>query len=134
MALVDFVLESGNGDLENITTLSIEAQSGDDDSESAVDGPSLSPEASALPQIEHTTVEGTVGPVNQEPPQACRSLNTSYSPASVIRDTHSIERPWPLRDPEEAYLLKNFVDRISSFVSNGYLQKCALSSNCWSQV
>ncbi|KAJ5688538.1 hypothetical protein N7462_002930 [Penicillium macrosclerotiorum] len=31
------------------------------------------------------------------------------------RGISTTQRSWPLRDPEEAYLLKNFVDRIASF-------------------
>lgn len=41
------------------------------------------------------------------------------SPAAQVVGTpeRSSQRPWPLRDPEEARLLQHFVDNVARFVS-----------------
>lgn len=45
--------------------------------------------------------------------------STVVSPATQVVGTpeRSSQRPWPLRDPEEARLLQHFVDNVARFVS-----------------
>ena len=114
MTLVDFVLESGNGELDGTMNLSyIDRQSENEDS--IADRSEISsPEAAALPE---PGVQEAVHLSNRRletyryEPRIDRS--TSTNPISQAKT-----RTWPLRDPEEASLLMHFVDQISSFVSH----------------
>lgn len=92
---MDFVLESGTGDLED----------------------RANPEALAF-------AESSVANDNETPlfPRVGvpKSGRDSSPPRVRSRPLPSPgERSWPLRDPEEAYLLRHFVDRIACFVSGG---------------
>lgn len=118
--IVDFVLESGNGDVEDTVNPFKDAQSGDEDSDSAVDASSLSPEAMPLQRVGHDIVGGGTERLNDSSPQTNADQHTAYFPAKDTRESQVTKISWPLRDPQEAYLLKYFVDRISPFVSQTY--------------
>ncbi|KAJ5139463.1 transcriptional regulator family: Fungal Specific TF [Penicillium atrosanguineum] len=104
---VDFVLESGSGDDGLV------AESTDD---RQLDG--------SLPLLEKdgSLMTNPLSPQSAPQEEYLPSRDQSegnqserYYPLGKRRDAHTRQRLWPLRDPEEAALLKHFVDRISSF-------------------
>ncbi|KAJ5086160.1 hypothetical protein N7532_010931 [Penicillium argentinense] len=110
---VDFVLESGNGEPDDLAALpSVEAESVDPGSPVMDHNPT--PESIAVPpNTQHRTAEDVEVLAyrcdrdgKQRPP---------FRPTGARRELRSGRRTWPLRDPEEAYLLQHFVDRIASF-------------------
>lgn len=48
-----------------------------------------------------------------------QTRSSVVSPTTQVVGTpeRSSQRPWPLRDPEEAHLLQHFVDNVARFVS-----------------
>jgi len=105
---VDFVLESGNGDIEDGKDLQV--NNGSADEELHQGDRTHSPDSH--PEAQHRNVR------LRQRDQASQDENraSSFYPTGVGRELRSGRRNWPLRDPEEAYLLKHFVDRIASFV------------------
>lgn len=95
---MDFVLESGSGDPEQLN---------------AEDSPS--PEAASIDPQEPDTTLPLNRPSNhhlgydENRYTRLEGANTGAPPRT---------RSWPLRDPEEAHLLKHFADQIASFVSS----------------
>lgn len=111
---MDFVLESGNGELDDTIDLSIETQSLDDGLGFGDHPPTPSPETPTFPSTAHdfdTVALHTNADENQCP---------EYRRIIEDQGIRPRQRSWPLRDPEEAYLLKHFVDRTSSFVSGSF--------------
>ncbi|KAJ5106123.1 hypothetical protein N7456_002798 [Penicillium angulare] len=118
VAEVDFVLESGSGEIDGTANpLTIDGQSSEEDAYSVDRNQSRTPERPSFPTIEHRVARETNALLSSRIyPEAREQTNCR----SVGRDTGaSASRPrtrsWPLRDPEEAYLLKHFADRISIF-------------------
>ncbi|KAJ5278598.1 sugar transporter [Penicillium angulare] len=117
-ALVDFVLESGSGELDGtMNPLTADGQFSEEDDYSVDCNQSRTPERPSFPTIEHRVARGanTLSSSRIYP-----DFREQTSCRSVGRDTGASRprtRSWPLRDPEEAYLLKHFADRISIFVS-----------------
>ncbi|KAJ6144121.1 hypothetical protein N7470_008016 [Penicillium chermesinum] len=114
---LDFVLESGNGDTGNITNLSMEDPSENNNYDSAVDGPDTSPFAG----VEHMVVQRTADGLVHGLSHGSTSQQLTFSPSDTARERCSSERSWPLRDPKEAKLLRHFVDRISIFIGSSTL-------------
>lgn len=114
MILVDFVLESGNGELDETVNLSFTDGQSENEEPFAHRNEISSPEASALPE---PGVQEAVHISNRrlQPDRYglpnCRPVSKDPAPQAGMRS-------WPLRDPEEASLLMHFVDHISSFVSH----------------
>ncbi|KAJ5444530.1 uncharacterized protein N7458_008402 [Penicillium daleae] len=106
---VDFVLESGNGELDNTVDLSIGTQPLADGLGFGDNPPTPSPDTPKFPSTAHGF--DTLNHNN--------NTDESQSPVYYgIAEGHELspkQRSWPLRDPEEAFLLKHFVDRTSSF-------------------
>ncbi|KAJ6101818.1 hypothetical protein N7486_004245 [Penicillium sp. IBT 16267x] len=109
--LVDFVLESGNGELDGTVNLSLkDGQSKNEDS-FADRNEISSPEASALPE---PGLQEAVH-ISNHRLETDRYERPAYRPITNNPGSQTRTRPWPLRDPEEAFLLMHFVDQISSF-------------------
>ena len=108
---MDFVLESGSGDPEQLH---------------AEDSPS--PDTGSIHPQESDTIQSLNGPTNHH-------LGYDENRYTRLEGANTGARPrtrsWPLRDPEEAHLLKHFVDQIASFVSStwNYLPEKTKSSN-----
>lgn len=114
MILVDFVLESGNGELDGTVNLSfMDVQSENEDS-FADRNEISSPEVSALPE---SGVQ-EAGHISNHRLEADRYEYPNYRHIRSNSGSQVRTRSWPLRDPEEASLLMHFVDQISSFVSH----------------
>jgi hypothetical protein len=111
---VDFVLESGNGELDDTVDLSMDTQSLEDGVAGCGFGkqpPTPSPETSTLPSTTHE-YENLALHANPN-----ENKIPGYRQIIENQGIRHRQRSWPLRDPEEAYLLKHFVDQTSSFVS-----------------
>lgn len=105
---MDFVLESGNGDIEDGKDFPL--NNGSADEELHQGDRHHSPDTH--PETQHRNVRlRPRGQASQD-----ENWTPSFYPTGVGRELRSGRRSWPLRDPEEAYLLKHFVDRIASFV------------------
>jgi hypothetical protein len=110
---VDFVLESGNGELDGTVNMSL------------VDGQSENVHSFAdRNEVSSSEASAHPGPVVQEAVHipnhrldTDRYELTTYRSSSTNPGPQARTRSWPLRDPEEASLLVHFVDNISSFVS-----------------
>ncbi|KAF3394420.1 hypothetical protein F1880_004883, partial [Penicillium rolfsii] len=103
---VDFVLESGNGKLNDEGDSSIETQPADD----GIDRPPTpSPDTPTFPSTAHRF--GTLIHRIQE----VRNQSSGHRRVDEGLEAPRRQRSWPLRDPEEALLLKHFVDRTSTF-------------------
>ncbi|KAJ5571478.1 transcriptional regulator family: Fungal Specific TF [Penicillium sp. DV-2018c] len=111
-SLVDFILESGNGEVERLT------EGATDDPLPARDFPSHARPVSIpdrpFPRPSLTAVlPEFAGPRNQ-----AYTRNSGRSPSlPVVGSERPQQRPWPLRDPQEAGLLRHFVDEVAPFVS-----------------
>lgn len=113
---MDFVLESGSGEPDDPTSLPIHDQRLDRDlpfpeqNITSPDTPSFPAHAghSRPERLDFLDDRANEGGNRQE---LGRSMGMS-------RGVHPGPRSWPLRDPDEATLLKHFVDRIASFVSS----------------
>lgn len=110
---VDFVLESGSGD----DGLVIEST---DDRYPERGLPFLennatTPESPSFSQTQHSIQEEYRAPSHRS--QTEGNGAEKYQPVGKKRDARTGQRTWPLRNPQEASLLKQFVDHISSFVS-----------------
>ncbi|KAJ5897192.1 hypothetical protein N7504_007480 [Penicillium tannophilum] len=111
MHRVDFVLESGNGELDGTVNLSfMDVQSENEDS-FADRNEISSPEVSALPE---SGVQ-EAGHISNHRLEADRYEYPNYRHIRSNSGSQVRTRSWPLRDPEEASLLMHFVDQISSF-------------------
>lgn len=112
---VDFVLESGTGELEALPDISSSADA--------------RPEEGGLPLRDTAPVllvDGSSQPQNARshhvqtcngPEHHARGIQTpSGLRTSEKRRLRSQQRSWPLRDPEEARLLQHFVERVTPFV------------------
>lgn len=108
---VDFVLESGNGELDNTVDLSIGTQPLADGLGFGDNPPTPSPDTPKFPSTAHGF--DTLNHNNN----ADKSQGPVYYRIAEGHELSPKQRSWPLRDPEEAFLLKHFVDRTSSFVS-----------------
>ncbi|KAJ5542714.1 transcriptional regulator family: Fungal Specific TF [Penicillium sp. DV-2018c] len=108
--LVDFILESGNGEVESLT------ETATDDPSPARDFPSHAGPVSIpdrpFPRPSLTAVlPEFAGPRNQ-----AYTRNSGRSPSlPVLGSERPQQRPWPLRDPQEAGLLRHFVDEVAPF-------------------
>lgn len=113
--LVDFVLESGSGE-DGLVNLSIGDQHLDMDLPSAENDSTPSLGAPSFSQSAHVNIPEDVHiPAHQMEVDGERPQ--SYRKTGETRRVPSGKRSWPLRDPEEASLLKHFMDRTSAFVS-----------------
>lgn len=108
---MDFVLESGIGELDDTVDLSIETQPLDQGLVFADNPPTPSPDTPIFPSTTHNF--GTLTHLNR----ADETPSPEYHRIDEGQEAPLRQRSWPLRDPEEAFLLKHFVDRTSSFVS-----------------
>lgn len=108
---MDFVLESGNGELDDTVDSSIETQPLDDGIVLGDRPPTPSPDTPTCPSTAHNF--GTLNHLNH----ADKNQSPGYHRVDEGPETPRGQRSWPLRDPEEAFLLKHFVDRTSTFVS-----------------
>lgn len=122
---MDFVLESGNGEPDDTIDPAINTES--------VDG--------ELSQVDNKNNPSSEAHVEAHPPsspgirsrEGSRTLahwasrhgkqHPPFHPTGASRELRPGRRSWPLRDPEEAYLLKHFVDRIASFVSPSFARQ-----------
>lgn len=110
---VDFVLESGNGELDDTVDPSMDTQPLEDGIDGCSFGkqqPTPSPETSTLSSATHE-YENLALRAN-----ANENKSPEYRQIIENQQLRHRQRSWPLRDPEEAYLLKHFVDQTSSFV------------------
>ncbi|KGO66152.1 Glycoside hydrolase, family 71 [Penicillium expansum] len=109
--LVDFVLESGSDQVDNSTQTATNV---------------LSPAGSLHSYAESNPIPERLSPGSSYTaplPQyglSNHQVNTSSSAVSptfpvVGTPERSNQRPWPLRDPEEARLLQHFVDKVAPF-------------------
>jgi hypothetical protein len=108
---VDFVLESGNGELDDTVDSSIETQPLDDGIVFGDHPPTPSPDTPTFPSAAHTF--DTLTHLNH----ADENQSPGHHRVDEVPEAPRRQRSWPLRDPEEAFLLKHFVDRTSTFVS-----------------
>lgn len=108
---MDFVLESGNGELDDTVDSSIETQPLDDGIVLGDRPPTPNPDTPTCPSTAHNF--GTLNHLNH----ADKNQSPGYHRVDEGPETPRGQRSWPLRDPEEAFLLKHFVDRTSTFVS-----------------
>lgn len=92
---MDFVLESGSGDVDE----------------------QADPEALAFADSTAVTDNETPSFPRANLPEAEPDLGLPRA-RSRLRPCPG-KRSWPLRDPEEAHLLRHFVDHIACFVSGG---------------
>ncbi|KAJ5803641.1 uncharacterized protein N7503_006091 [Penicillium pulvis] len=111
MDRVDFVLESGNGELDETVNLSVIDVESENEDSFADRNKISSPEISALPE---PGVQ-EVGHISNHRLEADRYEYSNYGQIRRNSDSEARTRSWPLRDPEEASLLMHFVDQISSF-------------------
>lgn len=111
--LVDFVLESGSDQVDNLTEAATNVLS---------PAGSLHSHAGSIPILErlspgssHTAPLPQYGFSNYQ----VQTRSSVVSPTTQVVGTpeRSSQRPWPLRDPEEASLLQHFVDNVARFVS-----------------
>lgn len=116
---VDFVLESGNGELDVTVDLSVERQPLEGGLVFGGSPPTPSPDTPTFP----LTVQNFGNLANHG--IADESQSPEYPPIGEGQGASPRPRSWPLRDPEEALLLKHFVDRTSSFVSGPPIPKTA---------
>lgn len=121
MTLVDFVLESGNGDPDDEAHPLIESEFRVADRE--LSQPDNRPSPSSQSHLSQS-LGSQPARSGEEPKLHTYRTNRDgmkhhppFHPTGVRRELRPGQRSWPLRDPEEAYLLKHFVDRIASFVS-----------------
>ncbi|KAJ6000828.1 hypothetical protein N7481_001237 [Penicillium waksmanii] len=122
---VDFVLESGNGEPDDETQPLIDSEfrvangelSQSDNRPSPGSQGHLSQSLSAQPARSEEESRRHTHRTNRDGKQH----HPPFHPTGVRRELRPGRRSWPLRDPEEAYLLKHFVDRIASFVSPSLL-------------
>lgn len=112
---VDFVLESGSGDPDELPPLPTDDQPLDFD----VPSPGQSIIPPDAPSLRHRVVENIPESVDLSSMRNNGDGSQQRLDRSVdmSRSVHPGPRSWPLRDPEEAALLHHFVDRIASFVS-----------------
>jgi hypothetical protein len=105
---VDFVLESGSGEPDDLTERPSDNPSPGRGSVGDADSVPLSGRpSSTLPQYHG----------NGQQTHAKRSGRLSpLSMGDILERPHQ-PRSWPLRDPQEAHLLQHFVDKIAPFVS-----------------
>ncbi|KAJ5363714.1 uncharacterized protein N7496_009427 [Penicillium cataractarum] len=106
---VDFVLESGNGELDDTVDLSVERHHLGDGLVFGDNPPTPSPDTPTFPSTIHNLgalINRDIAEESQSPEYLLIREGQGASPR---------QRSWPLRDPEEAFLLKHFVDRTSSF-------------------
>ncbi|KAJ5769763.1 uncharacterized protein N7511_001814 [Penicillium nucicola] len=108
--IVDFVLESGSGEpddgIERPPDISAQQREtlGDADADA---------ESMPLPERQATTPPQCHGPKLQR--HNGRSSRLSSVSVSDVLERPRQPRSWPLRDPQEAYLLQHFVDKIAPF-------------------
>ena len=110
---VDFVLETGNGEFDDTADPPMDTQPFEDGLDGCSSGkqpPTPSPETSTLSSTTHE-YENLALHAN-----ANENKITGYRQVIENQELRHRQRSWPLRDPEEAYLLKHFVDQTSSFV------------------
>ncbi|KAJ5964962.1 transcriptional regulator family: Fungal Specific TF [Penicillium vulpinum] len=108
---VDFVLESGSGQLDNSTErpTNVESPAG-----------SLHSHAESIPLPEGPSPGSSYTVPLQQYGFSNHQVHTSssaVSPIVPVVDTPErlYQRRWPLRDPEEARLLQHFVDKVAPF-------------------
>jgi hypothetical protein len=112
---VDFVLESGNGEPDDETQPSIDTERVTDAELSQTDN---RPSPSSQSHLSQPARPGEESRLHTDQTSRDEKLHhPPFYPSGVRRELRPGRRSWPLRDPEEAYLLKHFVDRIASFVS-----------------
>lgn len=130
--IVDFVLESGNGESDGLV-------------ESAVAGAVVGSEDQPHPDTNSGRVSNgesyyttRLSGLTEESDALTRNAHAngvrqlSSRQMSDNRAVRSKERSWPLRDAEEADLLLHFVDKITSFVRNTLSIVSISSSNGFS--
>lgn len=111
--LVDFVLESGSDQVDNSTKAATNVLSPAGSLHSHADSIPIPERLS--PGSSHTAPLPQFGFSNYQ----VQTGSSVVSPTSQVVGTpeRSSQRPWPLRDPEEARLLQHFVDNVARFVS-----------------
>ncbi|KAJ5751192.1 hypothetical protein N7533_008220 [Penicillium manginii] len=110
---VDFVLESGNGEPDDETQPSIDTERVTDAELSQTDN---RPSPSSQSHLSQPARPGEESRLHTDQTSRDEKLHhPPFYPSGVRRELRPGRRSWPLRDPEEAYLLKHFVDRIASF-------------------
>ncbi|KAJ5855371.1 uncharacterized protein N7529_009315 [Penicillium soppii] len=108
--LVDFVLESGNGEPDDLIEREMPISS---------PGKNLQSNAHSMPTPERPSSRSSHTAVLPNYEHATQQLHNRNARSSIIPgfDTpeRQHERRWPLRDPEEARLLQHFVDKVAPF-------------------
>ena len=116
------MLESGNGELDDTVDLSVERHHLDDGMVFGDNPPTPSPDTPTFPPTIRNFGALTNHNIAEE------SQSPEYPLIREGQGASPTQRSWPLRDPEEAFLLKHFVDRTSSFVSRLPIPKTVLAT------
>ncbi|KAJ5989767.1 hypothetical protein N7499_010300 [Penicillium canescens] len=103
---VDFVLESGSGEPDDLT---------ERPSDNSSPGRGSVGDAESVPLTERPSSTLPQANGNGQETQTRRSGRpSSLSMGNILERQHQ-PRSWPLRDPQEAHLLQHFVDKIAPF-------------------
>ncbi|CDM27176.1 transcriptional regulator family: Fungal Specific TF [Penicillium roqueforti] len=107
---VDFVLENGSGQVDNSTQTTLNVLSPGN----------LHSHADSIPKPERLSPGSSYTaplPQHDSPNYEVYTRSSAISPTLQVVSTpeRSHRRPWPLRDPEEARLLRHFVEKVAPF-------------------
>ena len=114
---MDFVFESGSEELDDLAIVSLEAKPSHGEASFQKTNVQRRSKPLMLQSTTHREQAQEGADQKLHPLHLHSEQLHLYRSFSEKRLSRPKKRLWPLRDPQEAHLLKHFVDHIASFVS-----------------